>query len=231
MANLLSGTPFHPQWLLGGRYIPAGLSSLNGYVLDIGSADSWIAKHLPESAEYVSLDTPKTGAELYGARPVVFADGMRLPFRDASIDNVICLEVAEHVDDSRRLVAEISRVLKPGGALFFTMPFLYPIHDAPYDFQRYTKYGLENLMQTAGLEVVSVERKTNAIKTAGGLVCLSIAGSLEKSSGIAILLLPIALILVLTVNLSAALLSLIWPDWQAMTFGYSLRAVKPQSHE
>ena len=137
----LARTPFHPQWLLGPRRPPAGIGSRTGTVLDIGSADEWIRPHLHPSAHYVSLDFPATGQALYAARPCVFGDAARLPFADASLDAVVCLEVIEHVPHPERVLAEIGRTLKPGGHAYLSMPFLYPVHDAPYDFSRLTEFG------------------------------------------------------------------------------------------
>lgn len=220
----------HPQWLLGKRSVPDGLSGVKGILLDIGSADSWIASHLDAGVRYVSVDTPSTGKVLYGARPVVFADGMKLPFLDASIDAAICLEVAEHVSNPSMLLSEISRVLRPGGLLFISVPFLYPIHDAPHDFQRLTLHGLRHLIETSGLQVLSIENKTGAVQIAGTLACLAIVGPLSVGGWRLVLLLP-ATIMVLIINLVAYPLSLFWPNWGAMTFGYSLKAVKPESHD
>lgn len=229
LAAVFARTPLHPQWLLGRRVVPNGLAEARGIVLDVGSADSWIAAHLDAEVHYVSVDTPATGKTLYGAKPVVFADGMKLPFRDASVDSAICLEVAEHVSDPQTLLLEISRVLKPGGQLFISAPFLYPIHDAPHDFQRFTRHGLQYLVERAGLRILGIESRVGSINIAGTLACLAIAGPFS-AGGWRLLLLPFAAMMVLVINLAAYILSLFWPNWDAMTFGYVLRAVKPEYH-
>ena len=61
---------------------------------------------------------------------------------DNSFDYVVMLEVLEHVHNPQLAIIEVYRVLKKDGILLMTTPFLFPIHDAPYDFFRYTKYGL-----------------------------------------------------------------------------------------
>ena len=208
--------------------MPLGLTMLRGTVLDIGAADGWVGKILDPSVHYVSIDTPETGEALYGARPDVFANGKQLPFSDACADAVVCLEVIEHVDDPVRLVSEISRVLRPGGRLFLSVPFLYPIHDAPYDFQRYTRHGIKNLVNQSGLNVIAITDKTSSIHVAGALLCLAIAGGVSAQARWlgALLLLP-AVLLVLVINILVFLLGLFWPNWDAMTFGYALTAEKP----
>jgi len=79
-----------------------------------------------------------------------------LPFKDAVFDTVLCNEVLEHVPEPARLMAEVARVLKPGGVLLLTTPQTWGLHMEPYDFYRYTKYGLRYLAEKSGLEVIEV---------------------------------------------------------------------------
>lgn len=83
---------------------------------------------------------------------------------DASYDTVLATEVLEHVPHPERALAEIHRVLKPGGTLLLTVPFLARLHDEPYDFFRYTRHGLRVLLEAAGLRVIEIE-------PTGGLLC------------------------------------------------------------
>lgn len=226
-AKYFSKTPLHPQWLLGLRDIPFGIASISGRLLDIGAADRWIEEYLPQGIEYIALDYPATGHVLYGARPHVFADAACLPFAENCFDGVTCLEVLEHVLDPAQVLAEIKRVLKPGGRGWISMPFLYPLHDAPFDFQRYTEYGLRREISRAGLELVSLQKTGHAIRTAGLLLCLALAGGVHARRGLAWLLVPFTLAAVCTINLGVWLLSQIWPDWEHMALGYALEVRKP----
>ena len=227
-AKLLARTPLHPQWLLGARTMPSGVVRTSGRVLDIGAADRWIESKLPPSVQYMALDYPSTGQDLYGSRPDVFGDGARLPFVDGCLDGVLCLEVLEHVPEPEFVLKEIARVLKPGGRAWITMPFLYPLHDAPFDFQRFTEYGLRRSMRRAGLEVTSLRKSGHAIRTAGLLACLAIAGAVYTRRGwLKWLLLPFAAIMVLLANVTAWLLSFVWPDWGHIAHGHELEVLKP----
>ncbi len=228
LASVVARTPLHPQWLLGRRRIPPGIAGASGTLLDIGAADRWVEPHLPTGVDYVALDYPSTGRDLYGARPHVFADAAHLPFCEECFEGVICLEVLEHVPDPARVMNQIARVLKPGGRAWISMPFLYPLHDAPFDFQRYTAFGLRRDVEQAGLDIVRLRKSGHALRGAALLVCLAIAGSAHAQRGwIAWLLLPVALIAVLAINISAWLASLVWPDWHHMAMGHELEVRKP----
>lgn len=74
-------------------------------------------------------------------RPDLVCDGHDLPFADDSFDLVVCEAVLEHVFDPRRCVAEIHRVLRDGGLVFATTPFMQQVHMGPYDFTRFTRTG------------------------------------------------------------------------------------------
>jgi SAM-dependent methyltransferase len=86
-----------------------------------------------------------------------FADlTQSLPLGDSTFDTVLLSDVLEHIPNPERLVAEIARVLRPGGCTVVGVPFLYWLHEIPYDFNRYTRYQLERLHKKAGLEVVQL---------------------------------------------------------------------------
>ncbi|MBS0461925.1 MAG: class I SAM-dependent methyltransferase [Proteobacteria bacterium] len=150
----LRHTVLHPQWFAFREAKPTRQwvgKIAYGRVLDIGCADGWAKQALSGQCQYVGLDYPTTAQGIYGTRPDVFADGARLPFLDDSFDSVLLLEVLEHVAQPGAVLTEIRRVLKPGGVLLLSMPFLYPLHDAPHDYQRYTAPGLAHTLDQAGL--------------------------------------------------------------------------------
>ena len=66
-------------------------------------------------------------------------------FKNDNFDLVFMLEVLEHVEKPFKAPDEIFRVLKPGGTLLLSTPFIFGIHDEPYDYWRFTKYGLKNI--------------------------------------------------------------------------------------
>lgn len=228
----LRRTPLHPQWLLGSKARTkdwVGQHS-RGRVLDIGCADRWIEPHLPGGCDYIGLDYLATGGLMYGARPDIFADASRLPLRDASIDTVLMLEVLEHLRHPAQALSEITRVLRPGGQLLLTMPFLYPVHDAPHDYQRYTCHGLAREMEAAGLIADSPTANLGSIQTAGLLLNLALGGTASRAIAdkhVSAVLLPLIVVAIPAVNLTCWLLGKFLPNWPALTAGYCVKATRP----
>ncbi|WP_197497377.1 class I SAM-dependent methyltransferase [Mycobacterium sp. 852013-51886_SCH5428379] len=74
----------------------------------------------------------------------------------SSFDVVLLSDVLEHIREPGLLMAEISRILKPGGRLLLNVPFIYWIHEAPHDYYRYTSFALERFVNNSGLEVVEL---------------------------------------------------------------------------
>jgi SAM-dependent methyltransferase len=117
-----------------------------------------IAKsHLKPSCHYVGLDYYETAKKWYGTVPDVYGDALHLPIAEHTIDAVVLIDVIEHIRDSRRLLEQINLVLKPGGKLIFSLPFLYPIHDAPLDFVRFTFHGIEQLAEDTNFVIEHCE--------------------------------------------------------------------------
>lgn len=73
------------------------------------------------------------------------AFGENLPFDDNSIDLAVCAGTLEHIKFPRCVIAEIHRVIKPGGKIYVEIPFMQPYHEAPGDYYRFTLKGLEQL--------------------------------------------------------------------------------------
>lgn len=227
-SEILVGTPLHPQWLMPERRVEPEVAACTGVVLDIGSASRWVARRLHPEARYIALDYPATAVSLYAMVPDVFADAAQLPFADAGIDVITCFEVLEHVPAPDRVLGEIARVLVPGGYADCSMPFLYPVHDAPYDFQRWTEHGWRRSAAAAGLEVVMIEPVGHPLHASAVLANLSLAGPLQ---GVALPgMLPrllLASLLIPLINISAWVLSKAWPSWSAMGIGHAVLLRKP----
>lgn len=82
----------------------------------------------------------------------VLGDVLQLPFQDDSIDLIVATGLLEHVRDDRAFLAEVRRVLRPGGSVHIEVPFLQQYHDDPIDCRRFTLPGLADLCRMFGLE-------------------------------------------------------------------------------
>lgn len=70
------------------------------------------------------------------------ADAHAIPLQENSVDAVVCEVVLEHANEPMKILAEVRRVLKPGGRLFFVVPFVFPYHGHPSDYRRWSREGL-----------------------------------------------------------------------------------------
>lgn len=204
------------------RFLRPHLIGMRGDVLDVGCGEMPFRSMIEPEARYVGLDFP--GAASFGMRnhpDIVSFDGSTIPFPDNSFDHVLCTEVLEHAEHPAALVAEMHRVLRPGGNLIATVPFSARVHHAPYDFQRFTSYGLEKLFARF-TQVTVTERGDDFAVIANKLIV--VCARLLRPTRFPLLLLaaPFALL-----ALALAHLSLIF-GWggRADPLGYGVRAQK-----
>jgi len=104
-----------------------------------------------------------TGDHTVRSRVDVQLDIHDLPFADEAFDAVILSEVIEHVTDPLRGLLEIQRVLKRDGLIFLTWPFIYPLHELPNDYVRYTEFGMNRLLAKSGFQLETLTRRGDFI--------------------------------------------------------------------
>jgi len=80
-----------------------------------------------------------------------------VPFKKSSVDRVVMMNVLEHVYAAENLLTRLANLLKPDGEIWMAVPFMLKIHQAPYDFARYTPYALEKMAANAGLEIIQMD--------------------------------------------------------------------------
>lgn len=170
-------TPFSVNWLvthLHARHVGRAVRALaSGRLLDVGCGSRPFAQLLEANSSLsvgIEVDAQRYGRQSSSAEgmiacggpeqpghlPDAWASGLQLPFRDSSFDTAVSFQVLEHVPQPARMLAEITRVLKPGGVLVLTAPHIWGIHEEPHDYYRFTPYGLRYLAETVGLRVHSV---------------------------------------------------------------------------
>jgi len=106
---------------------------------------------LSEAASYIGVDLEATGHDHSNSKIDVLYDGKVLPFKDGQFDAVVSFEVLEHVFNLSEVMREINRVTTDSGYLLISVPFAWLEHEIPYDFARYTSFGINAYCQTSRL--------------------------------------------------------------------------------
>ena len=132
--------------------IAACSTRLQGPLLDVGCG-SKPYRELFDTADYVGLDIDSPVTRTRGVADVLY-DGRSFPFEDGRFQSVLCNQVLEHVFEPDVFVGEIRRVLRPGGMLLLTVPFVWDEHEQPWDYARYSTFGLKALLERHGLRVL-----------------------------------------------------------------------------
>ena len=125
---------------------------MKGILLDAGCGEK------PYSLIYEKITEKSIGVDVeYGIHDQkavdVFASLDQLPFPDCMFDTVLCTNVLEHIAENGKSFSELSRVLKDNGYMILSVPFLYPAHEIPHDYYRYSFYGLKYQMEKNGLTI------------------------------------------------------------------------------
>lgn len=208
--NGLRGSFLHPQWLVVrfNQSSQSNVADLSGLkILDIGSGDSNVYRMLECNNQVFRLDYPLTN-QRYSFSPDIYGDACNLPIADNSQDAVLMFEVMEHVEHPAEVVSEIYRVLSDEGTLYISMPFLYPIHDAPHDYQRFTIYGLRSLLNRYDFDIIHESQHGNSLLVVLQLFNLALLEISNKFLNLNILLGVLAILLVYPFTILVNLLAL-----------------------
>lgn len=120
--------------------------------LNIGSGTSPYIDHFPNS---VNLDIEKSGfVDILG-------DAQNLPFKDKTFEVILATEILEHLKEPQKAIDEMKRVCKNNGKLILTTRFIFPLHDTPNDYYRYTKYGLRHLLRE--WRIIEIKEETDTV--------------------------------------------------------------------
>ena len=124
----------------------------NGELLDIGCGNKPYQNVLSNYiTKYTGCDIIQSSKDCVD----VLCSANAIPLPGATFDTVISTQTIEHVEDHHGLVNEAFRMVKPGGYFIVSGPMYWPLHEEPYDFFRFTKYGFKYILEKAGFEVIA----------------------------------------------------------------------------
>ena len=169
------------------------LPYMRGTLLDVGCGKmpyrDFILKNSQVSL-YIGADIEDAIVYDHAIKPDVYWDGKNIPIENESIDFIIATETLEHCPHPEIIFNESFRLLKDGGGVFLTTPFIFPLHESPRDEFRFTPFSLERLAKDAGFRGIEVQA------LGGEKAVLAQILAINKNKIIKALLLPLIYILV-----------------------------------
>ena len=126
-------------------------------ILDLGCGYEPFKKLFPKNSNYIGVDMS------LNSYADIIADNHQLPFKNNTFDIVIASEVLEHSSNEYQFIEELTRVSKNKALVFISLPFIFPEHGQPYDFQRLTKYKLKELFKNH--KIISLKESNNIVSS------------------------------------------------------------------
>lgn len=122
----------------------------DAYVLDAGSGESPYRKYFTHT-QYETADFLRVDKQY--AKQTYVCDLSCIPVENERFNFILFSQVMEHLPDPQKVICELYRILAPGGQLICTAPLFYAEHEQPYDFYRFTQFGIRHLFSNAGFTV------------------------------------------------------------------------------
>lgn len=158
---------FHPFYFVRKglyRSIKKYAGELQGILMDFGCGSKpYISLFRP--AQYIGVDYHGEGHSHDKEEIDVFYDGKTIPFSAAHFDAVFTSEVFEHLFNLEEILPELNRVMKPGGKILITCPFVWGEHEVPNDYARYTQFALRHLLEKHGFNIIKADKSGTFITT------------------------------------------------------------------
>ncbi|HYF31098.1 MAG TPA: methyltransferase domain-containing protein [Chitinophagaceae bacterium] len=204
------------------KHIRAHAPKLQGKLLDFGCGRKPY-QNLFTVQEYIGVDMQHTGHDHANSKVDVFYDGKTLPFANQTFDALLCSEVLEHIFNPDEILPEIHRVLKPGAKALITVPFVWNEHEVPYDYARYTSFGIEHLLSKHGFRVLELQKSGTFVQVIFQLWALYFFEKLRRlgRAGYAL-----SLLFIVPINLAGATIARIFPRNHSLYFNNIVLAEK-----
>ncbi len=147
---------------------------LRGKLLDVGCGRKPYKRILRNVTEYIGMDIENPGHDHSEEDIDVFYDGKTFPFPDHHFDSVLTNQVFEHVFNPTEFLSEVNRVLKPNGHLLLTVPFIWDEHEQPFDYGRYSSFGIKHVLEMHDFKILKQYKSGTGIQALVQLINLFI---------------------------------------------------------
>ena len=152
------GDKLRPKWLEKTEDLSGDMIiNLKSPILDIGAGISSRFRQNLTNEKYIRLDIDDS------EEPDIVGDALSLPIKSESLNGVIYADILEHLINPFEAIREARRVIKPGGKIYVSVPFLYPYHPHPKDYYRFTLAGLKELLEKEGFCVEEIKPHTSGV--------------------------------------------------------------------
>ncbi|MDR1112274.1 MAG: methyltransferase domain-containing protein [Bacteroidales bacterium] len=146
---------------------------ITGKLLDYGCGSKPYKSLFANVTQYVGVDIDNNPGHDHKNEDIdLFYDGVHLPFGNGEFDAVFSSQVLEHVPNIHHSLSEMHRVMKPGGHVLLTLPFVFPEHEVPNDYRRLTVYGIRQALKECGFEIISAEKLGSSFEVLIQLITL-----------------------------------------------------------
>jgi ubiquinone/menaquinone biosynthesis C-methylase UbiE len=133
---------------------------------------------------YIGIDIQVSGRPGILKDADIYFDGTNIPFGDSTFEGILCTQVMEHVSNIEFLVSECNRVLKKNGVILLTVPFIQREHEQPFDFRRFTSFGLIQTFENHGFKIEKIDKCLGYIETIAMLANSYVSKHLSSKSKI-----------------------------------------------
>ena len=189
---------------------------LHGKLLDFGCGCKPYKGFFQECEEYIGLDIEESGHAHQNEQIDIYYDGKKIPFENGYFDSLFTTEVYEHVPNLQEILPEINRVLKMGGYMIVTVPFVWNEHESPYDFRRFTQYGIKLTLEEAGFRIIKIEKSTGYIEMIFQLYMEYIRHSFSKVTNNVVIMLFVQFILCAPAVILGSMINIILPQNESL---------------
>lgn len=199
--------------------------SLQGKLIDLGCGRKPY-ENLFNVSEYIGIDIEHSGHDHSNSKIDVLYDGSKIPFANQTFDSAFCSEVLEHVFNPEIILPELNRVLKNNARVLISVPFCWNEHEIPYDYARYTSYGLPFLLEKNGFKIIETRKTGSFTRVIWQLIILYIFEVFKKLGKLGYVL---SLIFIIPLNILGAILIPLTPKNTSLFFNVIVLAEKAES--